>query len=128
MVCFIVWSVCSASHSFSVVNSSIQKVWSRIDQSLLTIRKCKSNVISPIVHSGLVIRAQQEANKGLSQEEKQALRKAKKMAKMAKAQEKLAAKGQKEEDNDVAPPAQTKQVDEVKSVLSEPVLTKEGLL
>ena len=47
---------------------------------------------------------------------------------MAKAQEKLAAKGQKEEDNDVAPPAQTKQADEVKSVPSEPVLTKEGLL
>ncbi|KNB45580.1 glucosidase 2 subunit beta-like protein [Blastocystis sp. subtype 4] len=70
------------------------------------------------------IRAQQEANKGLSQEEKQALRKAKKMAKLAKVQEKLAAKEQKEEVVEVVPTAPIKQVNEVHL---EHALTKEEI-
>lgn len=60
----------------------------------------------------------------MSQEEKQALRKAKKMAKMAKVQEKLAAKVQEEEAVEVVLQTPTKPIDEVHQ---DPVLTKEGV-
>ena len=59
-------------------------------------RRRRSKVRNAAAASLLAIRAQQEANKSLSQEEKQALRRAKKAAKAALVQAKKAEKDQQE--------------------------------